>query len=139
MGAGAVGQADAGDERGGAGEAECEVITLKLPWPPKELSPNARVHWRQRHKHAQAYRQACALITKAARVAPPSGRVNFWLEFCPPNRRSYDDDNLLARFKAGRDGVADGLGVDDRNFMTIVMVGQPVPGGAVKVTIKESE
>lgn len=112
------------------------VCVLSLPWPPKELSPNARVHWRQRHKHAQAYRQACALLTKAARVIIPAGKLYFWVEFCPPNRRSYDDDNLLARFKAGRDGVADGLGVDDRNFMTTMWVGHPVSGGAVNVQIR---
>lgn len=94
------------------------------------------MHWRQRNKHAQAYRQACTLLTKAARASVPGGKLYFWVEFCPPNRRSYDDDNLLARFKAGRDGVADGLGVDDRNFMTTISIGEVVKGGMVRVEIR---
>ena len=94
------------------------------------------MHWRQRHKHAQAYRQACALLTKAARASVTEGKLYVWVEFCPPNRRSYDDDNLLARFKAGRDGVADGLGVDDRSFMTTISIGEVVKGGMVRVEIR---
>ncbi len=61
----------------------------------------------------------------------------FWITFCPPNRRAYDDDNLVARFKAGRDGIADGLGIDDMNFLTTVNIGDPVPGGAVRVHIRK--
>nr|WP_286948279.1 endodeoxyribonuclease RusA [Pseudomonas sp. UBA6718] len=113
------------------------MIELTLPWPPKELSPNARVHWKQRHKHAKAYRQACGLLTKASGAKAPEGRMYFWITFCPPNRRNYDDDNLLARFKSGRDGVADGLGIDDKNFVTTIGIGDPVPGGAVRVHIRK--
>jgi crossover junction endodeoxyribonuclease RusA len=113
------------------------MIDLVLPWPPKELSPNARVHWRQRHKHAKAYRQACWALTKAAGVTAPEGQVYFWITFCPPSRRRYDDDNLLGRFKAGRDGVADALGVNDFNFLTTLGIGDPVPGGAVRVHIRK--
>lgn len=112
------------------------MIELTLPWPPKELSPNARVHWKQRHKHAKAYRQSCGLIAMAGKGQVPGGQLEFWVTFCPPNRRHYDDDNLLARFKAGRDGIADGLGVNDRLFSTVLMVGAPVPGGEVRVSIK---
>jgi crossover junction endodeoxyribonuclease RusA len=113
-----------------------EGFTIDLPWPPKELSPNARVHWRKRHKHAKAYRLACGLITKAARNEAPDGKLYFWVTFFPPNRRKLDDDNLIGRFKAGRDGVADGLGIDDARFMTTVNIGDPVPGGSVRVHIR---
>lgn len=113
------------------------MIKLTLPWPPKELSPNARVHWRQRHKHAKSYRQSCFVLTKAAGQAVEPGKLYFWLTFCPPSRRHYDDDNLLARFKAGRDGVADGLGIDDKNFVTTICIGDPVPGGEVRVHIRK--
>lgn len=113
------------------------MIDMTLPWPPKELSPNARVHWRQKHKHAKAYRRTCGLIALALDAPHLSGKKYFWVTFCPPNRRSYDDDNLLARFKAGRDGIADGLGIDDKNFVTTINVGEPVPGGAVRVHIRD--
>jgi crossover junction endodeoxyribonuclease RusA len=113
------------------------MIDMTLPWPPKELSPNARVHWRQKHKHAKAYRHACGLIALALGAPRLSGKKYFWVTFCPPNRRSYDDDNLLARFKAGRDGIADGLGIDDKNFVTTINVGEPVAGGSVRVHIRD--
>lgn len=113
------------------------MIDMTLPWPPKELSPNARVHWRKKHKHAKAYRRTCGLIALALDVPSLAGKKYFWVNFCPPNRRSYDDDNLLARFKAGRDGIADGLGIDDKNFITTITIGDPVPGGAVRVHIRD--
>lgn len=113
------------------------MIDMTLPWPPKELSPNARVHWRQKHKHAKAYRRTCSLIALALDAPRLIGKKYFWVTFCPPNRRSYDDDNLLARFKAGRDGIADGLGIDDKNFVTTINIGEPVPGGAVRVHIRD--
>jgi crossover junction endodeoxyribonuclease RusA len=113
------------------------MIDMTLPWPPKELSPNARVHWRKKHKHAKAYRRTCGLIALALDAPRLIGKKYFWVTFCPPNRRSYDDDNLLARFKAGRDGIADGLGIDDKNFVTTINIGEPVPGGAVRVHIRD--
>lgn len=113
------------------------MIDMTLPWPPKELSPNARVHWKQKHRHAKAYRRTCGLIALALNAPHLAGKKYFWVTFCPPNRRSYDDDNLLARFKAGRDGIADGLGIDDKNFVTTINIGDPVPGGEVRVHIRD--
>jgi len=46
------------------------------------------------------------------------GQIHVFLDFCPPNRRARDDDNIVAAFKAGRDGLADALGIDDANFRT---------------------
>lgn len=112
-------------------------ITIELPWPPRELSPNARTHWGRKSKIAKSYRFACGTLTKAAGFKAPEGKLYFWVTFCPPNRRSRDDDNLLASFKSGRDGVADGLGIDDKNFVTTIDIGDPVPGGMVRVHIRE--
>lgn len=46
---------------------------------------------------------------------------------------------MLAAFKAGRDGVADALGVDDNKFVTSFEVCEPVADGAVRVTIQERD
>ena len=40
------------------------TLTLTLPWPPKELSPNARQHWSKLAKAKKAYRDACAWTAK---------------------------------------------------------------------------
>lgn len=65
------------------------------------------------------------------------GKMVLSIEFCPPDKRRRDDDNMLASFKSGRDGVADALGVDDNKFVTSFEVCSPVQDGAVIVTIQE--
>lgn len=112
---------------------QVEVI---LPWPPKALSPNARVHWRVRAKAAKAYREACGWACKAAGLTAPLtiGKLHLWIDFYPPDKRRRDDDNLVASFKNGRDGVADALGLDDNCFITHPLVWSTI-GGMVKIRI----
>lgn len=116
-------------------------MMLRLPWPPAQLSPNRRLHWASVARAKKQYRQSCwatvaSLLAENRRV--PSGGLALSLRFLPPNRRSYDRDNLLARMKAGIDGMCDALGIDDRRFQRVtVEVGEPVKGGAVEVTITE--
>lgn len=98
------------------------TVELTLPWPPKDLSPNARVHWSKRSKAAKAYREACFWEAKRLLAAggwqdlPAEGDLHLWLDFYPPDRRHRDDDNLIAAFKAGRDGIAEALKVNDKRF-----------------------
>ena len=40
------------------------MLNFTLPWPPKELSPNGRTHWRVLAKTKKAYREACAWTAK---------------------------------------------------------------------------
>lgn len=111
-----------------------------LPWPPKVLSPNARAHWRAKSKAAKDYRYRCFLEAKLAKLRAPAGRVLLMLEFMPPNRQRRDDDNLVAAFKSGRDGLADALGIDDSRFVTLVQLSDEIwPGGAVRVTLSAFE
>ena len=106
-----------------------------LPWPPQALSPNARPHWAAKSKAAKAYRMQCFLFATKAGLVAPAGRILLQLEFLPPTARRRDDDNLLASFKAGRDGLADALGIDDSLFVSQVQIGEVHPGGAVRVTL----
>lgn len=109
---------------------------LTLPWPPAACSPNARVHWTA----AKAYRAACNLLVKQAGIQAPAGEALLMIEFVPPDRRRRDDDNLLTMFKAGRDGLADALGIDDNVFATqIRMSKETIKGGAVRVRIQAIE
>ena len=113
-------------------------LALMLPWPPKVLSPNARVHWAIKSKAAKAYRNACFLLCRQAALPVPAGRALLSLEFIPPDRRRRDDDNCMASFKAGRDGIAEALGIDDSNFVTQLQISsEPVKGGAVRVRITD--
>lgn len=111
------------------------MADLLLPWPAKELSPNARVHWAARSKKARAARQlAWAETVNVGWKAPVSERIHLWVDFFPPTRRLPDDDNMLSRFKPYRDGIADALGIDDRVFVSHPLVRTEVrKGGVVRI------
>lgn len=116
------------------------MTTLTLPWPPKQLSPNVRIHWATKAKHAKGYKTACYAITKSAGLPTPypTGKIALRLDFCPPNRHKRDLDNLLASMKAGIDGVAWALGVDDSRFTFAIALADEV-GGFVKLQIGVDE
>ena len=109
---------------------------VTLPWPPKQLNPNFRGHWAAKSKQAKAYRMACFALCIEAKLTKPEteGRLHLWIDFYPPDRRHRDDDNMIAAFKSGRDGIADALGIDDRRFVCHPYVKDQV-GGMVKVRI----
>lgn len=113
-----------------------------LPWPPKQLTPNfkRRSHWSKYRGATAGYRLACKALTKAARLGICAGDVPIFLmiTFRPPDRRLRDDDGMVAAFKAGRDGIADALGIDDRFFRASYTVGEPVKDGAVIVEVRDS-
>lgn len=116
------------------------MTVLELPWPPKELNPNGRVHWAKKSAAAKKYRAACHLLCKASGMVAPEGGVLLLIEFVPPDARRRDDDNCLAAFKAGRDGLADALGIDDSRFVTqLRMSRETVKGGAVRVQLKKEQ
>jgi Holliday junction resolvase RusA-like endonuclease len=92
-------------------------MILELPFPPKELSQNARIHHYARARAVKAYRQECMVLARTANLKIDwAGDIHLWIDFYRPNRHHYDDDGLSGRFKAGRDGIADALGVDDNRF-----------------------
>lgn len=108
---------------------------IVLPWPPRELSPNARVHWAAKGRAAKAYRSACFWIAKRdGKRLEHDGRVHVVVEFVPPDRRSRDRDNMLASIKSGLDGVAEALGVNDSRFDLTIRVADQI-GGMVRVSV----
>ena len=112
-------------------------MALILPWPPRALSPNARTYWRKKAPIAKAYKEACWALTLEAKLAvPDSPKIALWLDFYPPNRRARDDDNMIASFKHGRDGVALALGIDDKRFRCFPFVRDEI-GGYIKLRITE--
>lgn len=107
-----------------------------MPWPLKELSPNARLHWAQLAKAKKSYRQACAwtALSQGAKPIEAEG-LHVTLTFYPPSRRAIDLDNCLARFKAGIDGLVDVLKVDDSKWKITIEKAEEI-GGFVKVGIE---
>lgn len=124
-----------GSDRGQVA-SKADGCTLTLPWPYlRALSPNFRGHWAQKAKAKRQLRAAWAWQAEAqgARRMDAQALV-VALEFIPPDRRARDIDNLLAACKAGLDGLADVLGVDDSRWRITITKGQGV-GGFVRVTV----
>lgn len=114
-------------------------VEFDLPWPARELSPNARVHWSVEAKAKKKYRRDCYYVTRAANVSV-SGPITLSFIFYPPHNRGYDKDNLIAQMKSGIDGIADALDIDDRHFhLGSVDLGERVVGGRVGVSVLENE
>lgn len=103
-----------------------EVI---FPWPPKELSPNARLHWATKAKAAKKYRETCRVLTLASGLQVLSeGKIRVIVTFYPPDRRHRDADNQVAMIKAALDGFAEALGVNDRRFLPTFQFTDEVAG-----------
>lgn len=112
------------------------IARVTLPWPPKELSPNARVHWSALARAKKAYRAACAMQAQHQGVRRlAAAKLHVSLTFYPPSRRAFDLDNALARMKSGLDGLADVLGVDDKHWSLGIERAEQI-GGMVKVEVR---
>ena len=116
-------------------------MKITLPWPDRRLSPNSRAHWAVTSKvKAKARKDATHLTYDAmqkhlATQAHFAGehRLPVKVTFYPPDNRRRDDDNMVASFKAWRDGIADALGVDDRRFAPEYHFADAVKPGRIEV------
>ena len=116
------------------------MIEIVLGWPPSDLSPNARLHWAKLARAKKQYRNACISVSKEQlkKVKTDSIPEKLVLEmtFIPPDRRSYDRDNLVARMKSGIDGLADALKINDKRFNTVIStMDTDYLGGFVRIRI----
>lgn len=114
-------------------------VRIELPWPDKRLSPNARPNRYELGRVKSGARTTGRIMAKVAkppRFAPDSA-LRVTTTFFPPDRRARDEDNLKASMKAAYDGIADGIGVDDKWFKhQPIVIGEPVKGGRVVVEIE---
>jgi len=111
------------------------TMQVILPWPPKELSPNARLHWSKVAKAKKSYRQISWTLALEAKIkAMGEEAIHLGVTFYPPDRRGRDTDNMLASMKSGLDGIADALGVNDKRFVFTLVVSKETLG-QVKVEL----
>jgi crossover junction endodeoxyribonuclease RusA len=98
---------------------------IELEFPPASLFPNRKngLHWAVTHKTKKEYRDSAFWLTKqqAAGWTYAGGDIALALIFCMPDKRHRDADNCLAAAKAGLDGMADALGIDDRRFQPVMV------------------
>ena len=116
------------------------MLELRLPFPAKELSPNARLHWAKVAKVKKAHRADAYYTALPFRgIYTGDEKLRLELKFYKPSRRAMDRDNLLSRMKASLDGIADGLGINDRNFDPVVVSVADQIGGYVEIKIMRIE
>ncbi len=116
------------------------MIELVLGWPPSNLSPNARLHWAKLARAKKQYRNACFSVSKEQLKKFNTDNIPeklvLEMTFIPPDRRSYDRDNLVARMKSGIDGLADALKINDKRFNTVIStMDTDYLGGFVRIRI----
>ena len=115
-------------------------FTVRLSYPAKELSPNARLHWSTRQRYKKAAIQEALVMTRAAmgrhKLQAP---LRVKVRFAPPDRRLRDLDNVIASAKALQDGIARALKVDDNkdNWRVCYDWIRPEKGGAVYVAVSQ--
>lgn len=112
------------------------MTRIELPWPPQQLSPNARVHWSEAARKKARCRKDAFYLARANGAPSFDGRVSVSITFRPPDNRKRDLDNMLAANKAHLDGIADFIGVDDSNWSISIKRGEPVKYGAVIVELE---
>jgi uncharacterized protein (DUF3084 family) len=87
------------------------TVTVTLPIRT-ESEANLREHWAKKNKRVQAQRQAAKMLTICHRQKVKGcNSISVTLTRIAP--RKLDTDNLARSFKAVRDGIADGLNIDD--------------------------
>lgn len=97
--------------------SEVTAIGFWLPLPPKELSPNARVHWAAKARAVKKYRSdawLCAAGSCAPNKAPKWVRATMQATFNFHRNGRRDKDNFAAMLKPVADALMDaGVIVDD--------------------------
>ena len=97
------------------------MITLELPIPPRTLQPNGRAHWRVKHKQSSLAKNTAYWTTREQAPRNPfaDGTLCIRYTYYPPPRGKYlDDDNLIGAMKYYRDGIANALDINDKQFIT---------------------
>lgn len=121
-------------------------MIIHLPWPDRELHPNARRHYMTK---ARAAKKARALahwavedhfrrrfITPKKRldaIQPLTAGCDVKITFHPPDNRRRDTDGMLSACKAYLDGIADAIGVDDSRFSISISRGEPKIGAGLVI------
>ena len=122
-----------------AGKRLKHLVSVSLPWPETALSPNTTAHWTVKAKAKKEYKRIAAMRTYQANqygFNQIAGQVDVEFHFYPPRAGKYDEDNLIARMKAGIDGIAQAIKTDDSRFHYKEMrIHVPVSGGLVVANI----
>jgi len=119
-------------------------FSINLPWPHKNLFPNAGKSSLYKASHTRKARGDANLMTKAATRGLTFSENSFQFGvsitriYSPPNRNRRDKDGCDAATKAYLDGISDALGIDDSKFdLEKSQLVEPVKNGNMCFIIRE--
>lgn len=113
------------------------AMVLELPWPSRELHPNARVHYMAKAKAVKRARADAAWWATAAGLRRiKANTLKVTLTFSPPDKRRRDVDGMFSSMKPALDGIADVIGVDDSVWEISIRRSEPRMHGAVWIKIE---
>lgn len=116
------------------------MISLVLPWPSRDLHPNARVHWARKAKAAKRARADSAVCAKMVGIRRDDPDIPTALKvtavFCPPDNRRRDIDGMLSSIKSYLDGISDVIGIDDSKWSIALRREGAVKGGSVRIELE---
>lgn len=103
-------------------------MIIKLPYPDSALMPNKKngKHWGATNNEKKTALTSAYVLTKLAvnKNNPQiiqNKKIALNINYVQTDNRHRDLDNLLAASKAYLDGMAKGLGLDDRLFRPITI------------------
>ena len=104
-------------------------MIIELAYPNKNLNPNRKngKHWGATVNDKAIANHEAYIITKLQvkacnPIIDKDALIPLTINFVQTDNRKRDLDNLLAASKASIDGIAKGLGIDDRLFEPITLV-----------------
>ena len=125
------------------------MVQLILPFPPPELSPNARLSWQAKRRVVADYRRACMVdalnvrrdLQRQGMKFPLRVPVTATVTFVLTSRARRDMDNLLASAKALFDSIVDAgiLEDDDCWSLHLVMAVELGLKQEVRLQLQEAE
>ena len=116
-----------------------DMVIINLPLPSKELSPNARGHWKSKLAIKNKAKCDAYYITKGEHSSfTQSDRLDCQLIVTKRTKALYDLDNIAATCKDYFDGVFMALGLDDSQIdrLTVIRgkIGENNPGVVLTIT-----
>lgn len=117
---------------------------MTMPLPDPLLTPNLRLHWGARARHTSAQRSyarwAVPWDLAIEAMFEQVERVRIDVEVRPrPRMKRLDDDNFWSAMKATRDGLADALGFDDKQFVIGTLVWSAERSGELVLTLTAAD
>lgn len=101
-------------------------LTIRLPWPDTSLMSNRKngKHWLSSHAAKVRARESAFFAAKEAlgrNSLTATGQMPVSITWVAPNRIRRDLDGLLSAEKPRLDGIAAALGIDDSQFMPLIL------------------